>query len=70
MEPLDSTLVSKKFSVTVPDKIFLDLERWAEEEGRPTANLAAFLVEQAVRAKYPDEYPKPNGKRGDDRHAE
>lgn len=70
MEPLDSTLVSKKFSVTVPDKIFLDLERWAEEEGRPTANLAAFLVEQAVRAKYPDEYPKPNGKRGSDRHAE
>jgi predicted DNA-binding protein len=35
----------KKFSVTVPDSVFKDLEALAEHQGRPTANLAAFLVE-------------------------
>jgi hypothetical protein len=32
------------------------MEKWADEEGT-TANLAAFLVEQAVRAKYPHDCP-------------
>lgn len=52
-------LMSKRTTIVLPDKIFADLEKWADEEGRPTANLAAFLVEQAVRSKYPDEYPRP-----------
>ncbi len=52
-------LMSKRTTIVLPDKIFADLEKWADEEGRPTANLAAFLVEQAVRAKYPDDYPRP-----------
>ncbi|MBD3886412.1 hypothetical protein IFO70_32520 [Phormidium tenue FACHB-886] len=51
--------MSKRTTIVLPDKIFADLEKWADEEGRPTANLAAFLVEQAVRAKYPDDYPRP-----------
>jgi hypothetical protein len=51
--------MSKRTTIVLPDKIFADLEKWADEEGRPTANLAAFLVEQAVRAKYPEEYPRP-----------
>jgi CopG-like RHH_1 or ribbon-helix-helix domain, RHH_5 len=46
-----------KFSVNVPDQIGEDLQRWADEEGRPRANLAAFLIELAVRQKYPDKYP-------------
>jgi hypothetical protein len=46
-----------KFSVNVPDEIGEDLARWANEEGRPRANLAAFLIELAVRQKYPDKYP-------------
>lgn len=46
-----------KFSVNVPDEIGEDLARWAAEEGRPRANLAAFLIELAVRQKYPDKYP-------------
>lgn len=46
-----------KFSVNVPDEIGNDLQRWASEEGRPRANLAAFLLELAVRQKYPDKYP-------------
>jgi hypothetical protein len=45
-----------KFSINVPDKIGEDLQRWADEEGRPRANLAAFLVELAVRQKYPEKY--------------
>jgi CopG-like RHH_1 or ribbon-helix-helix domain, RHH_5 len=46
-----------KFSINVPDEIGEDLLRWASEEGRPRANLAAFLIELAVRQKYPDKYP-------------
>ncbi|WP_407888717.1 ribbon-helix-helix domain-containing protein [Scytonema sp. NUACC26] len=50
--------MSKKFSVTVPDSVFNDLERLAELQGRPTANLAAFLIELGVReAKERGELP-------------
>jgi len=49
--------MSKRTTIVLPDQVFQDLERWADEEGRPTANLAAFLVEISVRAKYPDKYP-------------
>ncbi|MGI0484921.1 ribbon-helix-helix domain-containing protein [Pantanalinema rosaneae CENA516] len=41
--------VSKRFTVTVPDSIYGDLERWAEQQGRPAANLAAFLIEVGIR---------------------
>ncbi len=56
------TSVSKRVMVTLPDSISADLEKWADEEGRPTANLAAFLIEQAVRSKYPEKYPPAKGK--------
>jgi len=46
-----------KFSINVPDEIGEDLTRWANEEGRARANLAAFLIELAVRQKYPEKYP-------------
>jgi hypothetical protein len=49
--------VSKRVLVTLPDHLHAALEQWAEEETRPTANLAAFLLEQAIRAKYPERYP-------------
>ena len=42
-------IVSKKFSITVPDEVFNLLEEWAEKQGRPTANLAAYLVEAGLR---------------------
>jgi hypothetical protein len=41
--------VSKRVNLTLSDLVFSALERWAEVEGRPTANLAAFIVETAVR---------------------
>lgn len=41
--------MSKKFSVTVPDYVFEDLELLAKTQGRPTATLAAFLLELAMR---------------------
>lgn len=53
-------LMSKRTTIVLPDKIFADLEKWAQEEGRPTANLAAFLVEQAIRVKYSEDYPRPD----------
>lgn len=51
--------VSKRVLITLPDGLHSDLEKWAEEESRPTANLAAFLLEQAIRIKYPQKYPSP-----------
>jgi len=41
--------VSKRVFITIPDAVFEDLEDWADQQGRPNANLAAFLVETAVR---------------------
>ena len=43
------TQVSKRVFVTLPDTVFEELERWADSEGRATANLAAFLIELSVR---------------------
>ncbi|HEY9697116.1 MAG TPA: hypothetical protein V6D10_07635 [Trichocoleus sp.] len=40
--------VSKRIHVTLPDSIYEALERWADKQGRPTANLGAFLIEVAV----------------------
>ena len=58
--------VSKKFSVTVPDYVFEDLEQLAQIQGRPTAALAAFLIEVATRearerGELPQKQPKQNG---------
>jgi len=41
--------MSKRFSVTLPDAVFEELEKLANEQGRTTANLAAFLVESSLR---------------------
>lgn len=41
--------VSKRVNLTLPDVVYEDLEAWAEYQGRPTANLAAYLVESAIR---------------------
>ncbi|MFN4845887.1 MAG: ribbon-helix-helix domain-containing protein [Dolichospermum sp.] len=41
--------MSKRFSVTVPDTIFEELEKMADTQGRTTANLAAFLIESGIR---------------------
>ncbi len=42
-------VVTKKFSVNVPDAIYEQLEQWADEQGRSSANLAAFLIEMGIR---------------------
>ncbi|MEI6446067.1 MAG: hypothetical protein WCO29_23805 [Nostocales cyanobacterium ELA583] len=41
--------MSKRFTVTLPDAVFKDLEDIAAKEGRSTANLAAFLIESGIR---------------------
>ena len=46
----------KRFTVTLADSVFAELQEWADSEGRPTANLAAFLIEQAIRKH---RQPKP-----------
>lgn len=50
--------VSKRINVTLPDSVLNDLEWWAEEQGRPTANLAAYLIEVSIKeAKERGEFP-------------
>ena len=46
-----------KFSVNLPEPIYQSLMQWAEHEGRTKGNLAAFLLEAAVRLRYPREHP-------------
>lgn len=41
--------LSKRVNLTLPDVVYEDLERWAGLQGRPPANLGAFLVEAAIR---------------------
>ncbi|HEY9672727.1 MAG TPA: hypothetical protein V6D11_14880 [Waterburya sp.] len=54
--------VSKRINVTLPDSIFAELEEWADSQGRPTANLAAYLIEIGIRqAKLEGEF-KPSEK--------
>ncbi len=59
--------MSKRTTITLPDSVFEELEDWADQQGRPTANLASFLVELGIRqAKESQEYvPSSGRKRGD-----
>ena len=58
--------VSKRVFITIPDAVFDDLEDWADQQGRANANLAAFLVETAVRkAKERGEFkPRSTNEKG------
>lgn len=38
----------RKIQVTLPDRIGDELQRWANYDGRPLANLCNFLLERAV----------------------
>ena len=46
---IEISSVSKRVNLTLPDVVYEDLERWASLQGRPPANLGAFLVESAIR---------------------
>ena len=55
-------VVSKRIHVTLPDGVFQKLEGWADSEGRPVANLAAYLLQKTIeeaeeQGKIPE--PKP-----------
>ena len=55
---IEISSVSKRVNLTLPDVVYEDLERWAGLQGRPPANLGAFLVEAAIRkAKESGELP-------------
>ena len=41
--------VSKRINVTLPDSVVDELEDWANAQGRSLANLAAFLLEVALK---------------------
>jgi hypothetical protein len=59
------TDVSKRINLSVPDAVYDDLEFWAKTQGRPLANLSAFLLESALnQAKaegiFPERKEPPN----------
>lgn len=56
--------VSKRTTIVLPDKVYEALEEWAEGEGRPTANLAAFLVELGVKRKFSERFPEMKAGKG------
>lgn len=41
--------MSKRLNITLPDSVCEDLVASARSQGRPTANLAAFLVEWGLK---------------------
>ena len=41
-------IVSKRIHVTLPDRVYQRLEGWADSEGRPVANLAAYLLQKII----------------------
>ena len=48
----------KKFSVSLPASIFQDLEKLADHQGRPVANLASFFIELGLHiTKERGEFP-------------
>ncbi len=57
----DTDMSRKRVNLSLPEGIYSDLEAWAENQGRPVANLAAYLVEAGVReAKEKGEIPIKN----------
>jgi hypothetical protein len=44
--------MSKRLATYLPDGIYDQLEEWASKERRSISNLAAFLLEMAVREQY------------------
>lgn len=47
----------KRITITLPDQTASELEDWATQQGRPTANLAAYLVELGLnQAKEKQQY--------------
>jgi len=40
--------MSKRVNVTLPNKVYEQLEQVAKEQGRPIANLASYLVQKSM----------------------
>lgn len=52
-----------RLTVTIPDLVSEDLQRWADIEGRTKAGLTSYVIEAAVRDKFPEHYPPPDAYR-------
>jgi CopG-like RHH_1 or ribbon-helix-helix domain, RHH_5 len=54
----DSTVVSKRLNLSLPEHLYNDLKTWADHQGRSMANLANFLLERTISsAKESGEFP-------------
>ena len=57
--------MTRQITTVVADVVYEDLKAWAKEEGRPLSNLTSYLLESALRAKYPEKYPSANKPKND-----
>ena len=48
LRPVKRTPHTRRFSVTVPELVYLALEVRSMEQGRSLSNLAAYLLERAI----------------------
>jgi hypothetical protein len=53
---------SKKVTVYLPEGAYDKLSEWAEMEGRPISNLAAFILESIVRQHSNQDFALANPK--------
>lgn len=44
-------MAKSRVTATLPDDVYAFLAEWAEREGRPISNLAAYILISAVRDK-------------------
>ncbi len=60
--------MTKRIQVTLPNRLADDLQKWADYDGRPLSNLAAYLLERAVNeakkenAQWAKQTPSPEKK--------
>lgn len=43
-----STSLMKRLSASIPDRVYEQLEKLADREGRSVSNLVAYLLEQSI----------------------
>ena len=54
----DTDMPRKRVNLSLPEGVYAELEAWADNQGRPVANLAAYLVETGLKeAKERGEIP-------------
>jgi len=57
---------SRRVALAVPPRLYQQLEKWSEWEGRPVASLCMYLIEQSLRQAQKDGIAPSFATEGDD----